>query len=293
MRAAGIGAATVATLFAAVTAGGTAWAQEPYMPQTVSQAQMNAAGNAQKPKPAADAKKPQASAAPAQTATRTVSAPVSAPAATCTGPSQVFLLKGLADVFSSGMDALAVKLARQGIPARVASHASSDTLADEVIACYRAGVRTPIIIAGHSLGADAAVSMSQRLNDAKVPVSLVITFGPVGFPRVMGNVTRAVNYYQSNSSWRGQILKGPGFHGSLANVDLDKAADINHFNIEKADRIQAEAINRIAAAIGGGTRKAPPAAPAAAAADSAAMKNSPASPEGATAAGPAAPAEQN
>jgi hypothetical protein len=181
---------------------------------------------------------------------------------------QVFLLKGLADVFSSGLDKLAARLHARGINGQVASHASWDTLADTAIARYRAGQRGAIIVAGHSLGADAAVDFARRLYDAKVPVALVITFGPLQFRPVMGNVARAVNYYQSNSAWHGQILRGKDFRGSLANVNLDNAADVNHFNIEKVDRIQIEAVNKIAAAIGG-ARKAPAAAAAPATANAA------------------------
>jgi hypothetical protein len=175
-----------------------------------------------------------------------------------TATAHIYLLKGLADVFSSGMDSLAEKLRRRGIVARVASHASSDLLAEEVIRAYRGGSRAPVIIAGHSLGADAAVTMSQRLYEAKVPVALVMTFGPLGNPPVMSNVARAVNYYQSSSAWRGVLVRGSGFRGSLANVNLDAAPDVNHFNIEKVDRIQSEAVNRIISAIGGARKPAEP-----------------------------------
>ncbi len=210
------------------------------------------------------------------------------------GAYQVFLLKGLADIFSSGLDALAIKLRAHGIVGQVASHASSDSLADAAIARYRAGQRGPIIIAGHSLGADAAVSMSQRLNDAKVPVALVITFGPLGSFPVKGNVAKAVNYYQANSAWHGQILRGPGFHGSLTNIDLENAADINHFNIEKAERIQASAVNQIVAALGRGQNRAAakPAATAGAVSD-AAKDAAAAAPGERAASGEPAAAKQN
>jgi hypothetical protein len=167
---------------------------------------------------------------------------------------QVYLLKGLADIFSSGMDKLADKLRRRGIAARVASHASSDMMAAEVIRNYQAGWRAPILIAGHSLGADAAISMAQRLNQARVPVALVVTFGPLSDPQVPPNVGRAINYYQANSAWRGRLVRGRGFRGSLANVNLDSAGDINHFNIEKVERIQNQAIASMLAAIGGARR---------------------------------------
>jgi pimeloyl-ACP methyl ester carboxylesterase len=178
------------------------------------------------------------------------SAPPSAPRQTA----HVYLLKGLADVFSSGMDSLAVKLRQRGVTARVASHASSDALAEEVARLYRAGARAPVIIAGHSLGADAAVSMAQRLKQYGVPVALVITFGPLHDPVVPANVGRAVNYFQSQSAWRGQLLRGPGFRGSLTNINLDKASEVNHFNIEKVDRTQNQAVASIVAAINGAHR---------------------------------------
>jgi thioesterase domain-containing protein len=173
--------------------------------------------------------------------------PTPAPAA----GAHVYLLKGLADVFSSGMDSLAARLRQRGIVARVASHAAAESLADEVIRQYRAGARGPVVIAGHSLGADAAVDMARRLNEARVPVALLLTFGPMASPRLPPNVSRAVNYYQSNSTWHGQLQRGETFRGSLANVNLDKAQDINHFNIEKADRIQADAVNKIVSVAGG------------------------------------------
>jgi pimeloyl-ACP methyl ester carboxylesterase len=207
------------------------------------------------------------------------------------GVPQIYLLKGLADVFSSGMDTLQAKLRARGISSVVASHASSDRLADDVIARYRAGDRAPIIILGHSLGADAAVSMSQRLNSAHVPVALVVTFGPVGFPRVMGNVSRAVNFYQANSAWHGQIARGPGFRGSLKNIDLENAIDINHFNIEKADRLQAQAIAQIVSVIGHRHAPAKPAATAGAAPVAGAKAD--ATPAQSAASGSAAPAKQN
>ena len=162
----------------------------------------------------------------------------------------VYLLRGLADIFSTGMDGLADKLRRHGIRAQVANHASADTFAAEVAQLYRAGSRAPVIIAGHSLGADGAVVMAQRLHAYGVPVALVVTFGPLGNQPVPANVSRAINYYQANSAWSGRMVRGPGFRGSLANVNLDNVGDVTHFNIEKVDRIQNQAVANIMAAIG-------------------------------------------
>jgi alpha-beta hydrolase superfamily lysophospholipase len=178
--------------------------------------------------------------------------PTSAKEAGKTGanrPYQVYLLKGLADVFSSGMDFLQAKLQARGITGEVRSHADAEMLAESTIAKWRGGFRGPIVIIGHSFGADAAIVMAQRLGAAQVPVALLVTFSPVDSAPVSANVARAVNYFQSNSAWHGQITKGPGFRGALENVDLAQTPGITHFNIEKAEQLHAATIAKVLALI--------------------------------------------
>ena len=159
---------------------------------------------------------------------------------------QVFLLKGLADVFSAGMDTLAAKLAARGVPARVANHSTADSLADDVIRRYRAGGRGAVVIIGHSLGADAAVEMAQRLNEAHVPVALVVGFGPTRSFNLPPNIARAVNYYHGYTPWRGRVQ----------NVNMDSMEGVNHFNVDKVDRLQNQTVSQVLAVIGGGRRSA-------------------------------------
>jgi hypothetical protein len=163
--------------------------------------------------------------------------------------SQIYLIKGLADVFSSGMDALAARLSHQGIVARVESHTASEAIADEITRRFRAGERRPIVLVGHSLGADVAGGIARRLNDRHVPVALLVTFGPMHDTPVTPNVGQAVNYYQSQSIWSGRMVAAPGFRGPPANINLDSTPGINHFNIEKTDRLQTETIARISAVV--------------------------------------------
>lgn len=172
------------------------------------------------------------------------------------GHGQVYLLRGLIDVFSQGMDELGDKLRRRGVgPIVVMNHSAYDTLAAEAIANYRAGNRGPIIIAGHSFGADAAMRIAELLNEARVPVALVVGFGPTLHLKAPANVARVVNYYQAHSAWNGVFSPGAGFRGSLVNLNLDDAADITHFNIEKNARLHNETIARVMAIMG--SRKAP------------------------------------
>ena len=169
---------------------------------------------------------------------------------------QIYLLKGLADVFSSGMDFLQAKLQARGIVGAVRSHAAVESLAQSAIARWRSGSHGPIIIVGHSLGADAAIVMAQRLGSAQVPVALLVTFGPVDSAPVPANVRRAVNYFQSNSVWHGRITAGAGFQGVLENVDLARARGITHFNIEKVEQLHKATVTKVLAVISTHTKAA-------------------------------------
>jgi Serine hydrolase len=171
-------------------------------------------------------------------------------------PYQVYLLKGLADIFSTGLDFLQAKLQARGIVGEVRSHAQAEELAQSAIARWHSGSHGPIIIIGHSLGADAAITMAQRLGEAGVPVALLVTFSPVNSAPASANVARAVNYFQSGSAFHGQITRGAGFHGALENVDLAQTPGITHWNIEKSEPLHAATIAKVLTLIPAHTRAA-------------------------------------
>jgi pimeloyl-ACP methyl ester carboxylesterase len=156
---------------------------------------------------------------------------------------QVFLMRGFADV-STGLDDLAQKLRHRGIAATVRSYSDEEGLAANAIRLHRSG-RGPIIIIGHSLGADAAIHMAQTLRSAKVPVALIVAFGPATSLSIPANVHEVINYYQSSGIVNATYSPGPGSHGTLRNIDLDNAPNVNHFNIEKVGRLHARIIARI------------------------------------------------
>ncbi len=164
-------------------------------------------------------------------------------------PYQIYLLKGLADVFSTGLDFLQVKLRARGVIGEVHNHSEWEDLAKSAIDRWHSGAHGPIIIIGHSLGADAAIKMAQKLGEAGVPVALLVAFSPADSGPANGNVARAVTYFQSNSAWHGQITRGPGFHGVMETVDLSNAPGITHFNIEKMDKLHAATIAKVVALV--------------------------------------------
>lgn len=165
----------------------------------------------------------------------------------------VYALRGLINVFSYGMDEMVNKCKRRGIPASAHGHGEYVTLATEAAAKVKSG-KGPIIIIGHSYGADAAVFMANEMKKLGAPVALLVLYGPTIDPLpIPSNVRSVLNYYQSTTpAWRAKATPGPGFSGSINNVNLDKATDVTHFNIEKLDRLQNQAMSRIAGIAGTG-----------------------------------------
>jgi alpha-beta hydrolase superfamily lysophospholipase len=154
------------------------------------------------------------------------------------------------------MNTLADEINARGVYATAHSHTDWKSLADKAAADYKAGKEGPIILIGHSLGADAVMEMADYLGDKGVPVALVVPFdGTQSFP-ASANIARVVNLTQRDYA---RMRPGPGFRGSLNNVDLSSDPSIDHLNIDKSPRLHARVIDEVLAVVGGR-----PVAPAAA-----------------------------
>jgi pimeloyl-ACP methyl ester carboxylesterase len=173
----------------------------------------------------------------------------------------VYLLRGFIGIFSTGIDSLGQKINHAQVRANVYQDDQWRRLANEIELRYRNRPDAePIVLIGHSYGADDVVRIARRLNDAKVPVDLLITLDPVTPPGIPPNVRRAVNIYQSNGAldklpWlRGVAVKtDPGFKGELVCSDIrtDRrdllTSNVDHFNIEKQEPIHNEVIKQVLA----------------------------------------------
>jgi pimeloyl-ACP methyl ester carboxylesterase len=156
---------------------------------------------------------------------------------------KVYLLRGFLNIFSLGMDDLAERINADGIPATVTNHADADMLVGQIVASYQAGDRGPVILVGHSLGADAVIAMAQALDRYNIPVALLVLFDGTGPHEVPGNVARAINFTQ-----RFDLTPGVDFHGTLSNVDLSRSEGIDHFTIDKSPALQASTLSSVVSA---------------------------------------------
>jgi hypothetical protein len=154
----------------------------------------------------------------------------------------VYLMRGLLNIFSLGMDQLAVQIERHGIDASVYNHTLYQAVDSEIVAKYRAGDHGPYILVGHSLGADAVMTMAQELNGYGVPVALVVPFDGTGSYLAARNVACVLNLTQRVYAY---MRPGPGFHGNLRNVDVSSDTSIDHFTIDKTPRLQAVALSSV------------------------------------------------
>ena len=159
----------------------------------------------------------------------------------------IYLLRGLANIFSTGLDTLDEKLVQRGFAATVHNHVEYDALAIEAARLQKSG-KGPIIIIGHSLGADAAIFMAEKMKTAGASVALVVTFGPTMNLVAPSNVSQVINYYTGSAV----VTRGPGFKGKISNINLNAASDINHLNIEKNNRLHASVISKIQTIAGRG-----------------------------------------
>ena len=166
----------------------------------------------------------------------------------------VYLLRGLLNVFSLGMDTLSSELNARGVYATVHNHTEWQSLADSAAAKYKAGTEGPIIIIGHSLGADAVMEMSAYLGQKGVPVALAVPFDGTQSLAASSNILHVLNITQRSYAY---MRRGAGFKGTLVNFDVSSDGSIDHLNIDKSPRLHAKVIGEVLSVVGSHRMPAP------------------------------------
>jgi pimeloyl-ACP methyl ester carboxylesterase len=168
--------------------------------------------------------------------------------ASAAGGTHVYLLRGIFNV-SVGLDALAARLARMGIPASVYGHGESGSVAAEAIRDYKRGRVHTVILIGHSLGGGAVLDVAEQLKGAGVPVALLISLESGSSGPVASNVRRAVNFYIAGSGV--PVSPGPGFHGSLQNINVGGIPGMTHMAIQSMPSMHSRMLSDVSGARGG------------------------------------------
>lgn len=166
----------------------------------------------------------------------------------------VYLLRGVLNIFSLGLDEIAAKLEAQGIHVTVTNYLGWSSLADEAAAEYRSGRISTIILVGHSSGATVLPDMVARLDQLGAPVKLAIGLDSVFRTSLSGRVGKYINFYIANGSGE-PVTPTRQLHGSLENVNVQNVPGVGHITIDKSEIMQRRVIGAIDSVVFGSRPK--------------------------------------
>jgi len=173
----------------------------------------------------------------------------------------VYCILGWLGIWSRGMDVIAQRVdADVGVEATSLANQEWERLASFIRAEHEAGRWSgPLILVGHSIGADDQVRVAKRLNEGNVPVDLLILIDPTVPGVIPFNVSHCVNIFKSHPvldtvpAFRGiRVRAADPARTLIENIDLRTTEVefdtrvINHFNITKIKGVQDMVLAEIA-----------------------------------------------
>ena len=150
-----------------------------------------------------------------------------------TKPGEVYFMRGLANIFSLGLDTFSKEITEEGIRSCIYNHKQARNVVTEILARSKSGeISHPIVIVGHSLGAGVAPRMATNIGKVGIPVDYVVMLDPVE-PTVVGaNVVEIINYHLPKRK-DNRLYPGKEFDGKLENINVKKLGGFDHFNIDE------------------------------------------------------------
>lgn len=110
---------------------------------------------------------------------------------------RVFLLRGLADVYSLGLNDVQARLAGMGVDATAMSGPQWPLLVEQLVA--EAGAGPPdkqLVLVGHSFGADQAIDVARALERYGIRIRKLVLLEATLPAAVPANVEECVHFYQ-------------------------------------------------------------------------------------------------
>lgn len=167
---------------------------------------------------------------------------------------RVYLMRGLAQTVSEGVDHLSAKLSARGYSASVHAYGDWPQIANAILADQRrSGGTSRAVVIGHSLGANSVVALVNALAARQTEIDLAVTFDPTVDLQLNGGVRRFINFYQSDNGWGRVVKASAAMADRIENSDLRSMTHLTHFTIDR----DAQVHDRVMAAIG----EIPPAGP--------------------------------
>ncbi|TWT46021.1 hypothetical protein RAS1_24600 [Phycisphaerae bacterium RAS1] len=170
-------------------------------------------------------------------------------------PTRAYLLRGLWDYYSTGLNGLQDELLGAGVTAEAISGADWPNLLPRVVELYaNQGATETLVLVGHSYGADDAIRMADYLEEYGLGVPLLVLIDATRPPPIPPNVDRCVHVYVPNvlgdefpDGFAGNPVeaKAGNTHTEVVNIPVssatfgEDAAEIGHLNIEAARAIHA------------------------------------------------------
>ena len=156
----------------------------------------------------------------------------------------VYLMRGLFGVFSLGMDDLAGKLNAKGYRSDVYAWDTWPQVSALVTQRYSDGHRGPVVIIGHSLGANSVFSVADTLHKQNIPVQVGVTFDATQPGQVPSNVAVFINFW-ARDGFGHPVQPAPDYAGDLEDYDLSTQPGIDHTNIDALDRFHQFIIGKL------------------------------------------------
>ena len=159
---------------------------------------------------------------------------------------EIYLMRGLANVFSRGIDDMATQLRSRGYDAANFSYSQWQPIAEDVARrASRKKVSYPVIVIGHSLGGNESSKFANYLAARDVNVDLIVAFDPVETGSVGKGIKQVINYYLPKSA-DNRILPAGDFTGDIKNVDVSTDPEITHTNVDKNPSFQQATLSSVA-----------------------------------------------
>ncbi len=176
---------------------------------------------------------------------------------------EVHTMRGGLGIFSIGMNTLRDSVSDQyNVPSSSTMWYNAGNESRAIVNYwYTHKIKRPIILVGHSLGANEQIKVARNLNKAGIPVDLLVTVDAVSQTIVPPNVKHALNIYKPGyvPMFSGLKLRAVNPNATqIDNVNVNNLQNVsvNHFTIDKDKIVQAMILAEVEKVLSNGKRKA-------------------------------------